>query len=261
MIDVVVSGAAGRMGREVVRALTAAEGMRVVAAVDPGHAGGSIDDGAGGRSSARASSRRPWRLPGPRSWWTSPIRMRSKEPPRARWTQASTASWARPVFDQACCRALSDGAPNVCLFVAPNFAIGAVLMMRFAADAARFMPHVEIIELHHDRKADAPSGTALRTASLIAASRERSRDTGSGDRVRRRRAWSARRGREHPQRPPAGPRRAPGGHLRRTGSDAHYPSRLHRPHVVHAGRHLGGPRGRLALRSDHRPREPDGGVA
>ena len=53
-------------------------------------------------------------------------------------------------------------------FVAPNFAIGAVLMMRFAAEAARHMPEVEIVELHHDRKLDAPSGTAKRTAELIA---------------------------------------------------------------------------------------------
>ena len=54
-------------------------------------------------------------------------------------------------------------------FLAPNFAIGAVLMMKFASEAARQMPEVEIIELHHDRKLDAPSGTAKRTASLIEA--------------------------------------------------------------------------------------------
>ena len=57
------------------------------------------------------------------------------------------------------------------LFVAPNFAIGAVLMMRFAEEAARHLPDVEITELHHDRKVDAPSGTALRTAQLIAKAR------------------------------------------------------------------------------------------
>ena len=56
---------------------------------------------------------------------------------------------------------------GVAVFVAPNFAIGAVLMMRFAADAARFMPRAEIIELHHDTKLDAPSGTARATAGLI----------------------------------------------------------------------------------------------
>ena len=53
-------------------------------------------------------------------------------------------------------------------FFGPNFAIGAVLMMRFAAAAARHMPECEIVELHHDRKLDAPSGTAKRTAELIA---------------------------------------------------------------------------------------------
>ena len=53
-------------------------------------------------------------------------------------------------------------------FVAPNFAIGAVLMMQFAAQAARHMAKAEIIELHHDRKLDAPSGTAKLTAELIA---------------------------------------------------------------------------------------------
>jgi 4-hydroxy-tetrahydrodipicolinate reductase len=53
------------------------------------------------------------------------------------------------------------------VFVAPNFAIGAVLMMRFAAEASRHMARAEIIELHHDRKVDAPSGTAARTAQLM----------------------------------------------------------------------------------------------
>jgi len=55
--------------------------------------------------------------------------------------------------------------------VAPNFAIGAVLMMEFARQAARYFPHAEIIELHHDRKRDAPSGTAVKTAALISTAR------------------------------------------------------------------------------------------
>lgn len=54
------------------------------------------------------------------------------------------------------------------VLIAPNFAIGAVLMMRFAAEAARHMAKAEIVELHHDRKLDAPSGTAARTAQLMA---------------------------------------------------------------------------------------------
>lgn len=56
---------------------------------------------------------------------------------------------------------------NVPCFVAPNFALGAVLMMRFAAEAARSFPHAEILELHADTKVDAPSGTALATASRM----------------------------------------------------------------------------------------------
>jgi 4-hydroxy-tetrahydrodipicolinate reductase len=62
-----------------------------------------------------------------------------------------------------------EGGGRANVFVAPNFAIGAVLMMRFAAEAAKHMPRAEIVELHHDGKLDAPSGTAARTAELIAA--------------------------------------------------------------------------------------------
>jgi 4-hydroxy-tetrahydrodipicolinate reductase len=61
--------------------------------------------------------------------------------------------------------------PDLGVLIAPNFAIGAILCMRFAAMAARFYESVEIIELHHPRKVDAPSGTAARTAELIAAAR------------------------------------------------------------------------------------------
>lgn len=68
-------------------------------------------------------------------------------------------------------------APEVGVLIAPNFSIGAILMMRFAAQAAAFYESVEIVELHHPTKADAPSGTARRTAELIAAAR---RDAGLG---------------------------------------------------------------------------------
>ncbi|HEX4723775.1 MAG TPA: 4-hydroxy-tetrahydrodipicolinate reductase, partial [Pseudonocardiaceae bacterium] len=63
------------------------------------------------------------------------------------------------------------GKPGLGMLVAANFAIGAVLSMRFAQVAAKYYESVEIIELHHPRKADAPSGTAMRTAELIAAAR------------------------------------------------------------------------------------------
>ena len=55
--------------------------------------------------------------------------------------------------------------------IAPNFAIGAILLMQFAAQAAKYFPHLEIIELHHDKKKDAPSGTAVKTAELVSQAR------------------------------------------------------------------------------------------
>ncbi len=74
-------------------------------------------------------------------------------------------------------RAAVADAPDVGVLVAPNFSIGAVLMMRFAAVAAPFYESVEIVELHHPDKADAPSGTSRRTAELVAAAR---REAGLG---------------------------------------------------------------------------------
>ncbi|MEG1478860.1 MAG: 4-hydroxy-tetrahydrodipicolinate reductase, partial [Clostridiales bacterium] len=58
-------------------------------------------------------------------------------------------------------------------FVVPNFALGAVLMMNFSAQAAKYFPNVEVIELHHDQKLDAPSGTAIKTLEMMAAEREK----------------------------------------------------------------------------------------
>ena len=71
-------------------------------------------------------------------------------------------------YDVEALRAAAEQSARANVFVAANFAIGAVLMMRFAALAAEHMPEAEIVELHHDRKLDAPSGTAKRTARLIA---------------------------------------------------------------------------------------------
>lgn len=74
-------------------------------------------------------------------------------------------------------RRLLGESPRSGVLIAPNFSIGAILMMQFSAQAARYFESVEIIELHHPDKADAPSGTAARTANLIAAARE---DAGRG---------------------------------------------------------------------------------
>ena len=74
------------------------------------------------------------------------------------------------LIEQAQAIAATQGDTPANLLVAPNFAIGAILMMRFAAEAAKHMAKAEIVELHHDGKLDAPSGTAARTARLMAES-------------------------------------------------------------------------------------------
>jgi 4-hydroxy-tetrahydrodipicolinate reductase len=79
-----------------------------------------------------------------------------------------TTGLSRPVLEALGAEALARG---IGILLAPNFAIGAVLMMRFAAQAARYLPDAEVIELHHENKLDAPSGTALLTAERIAQSR------------------------------------------------------------------------------------------
>lgn len=170
MIKVLVNGAAGRMGREVVRAVLAEDDLELVAAVDPMHAGEALGEGTGltvdGDLAATIASSAPDVVVD----FTHPSTVEAN----IRTTLAAGVDCVVGTtgLSEASLHALAAEIPDgTCLFVAPNFAIGAVLMMRFAAEAARFMPHVEIIELHHDRKADAPSGTALRTASLIAAAR------------------------------------------------------------------------------------------
>jgi len=82
-----------------------------------------------------------------------------------------TTGFDAPRLDEV--RGWLAGRPETGVLIAPNFAIGAVLSMRFAEQAARFFDSVEVIELHHPNKLDAPSGTAYRTAGLIAAARNK----------------------------------------------------------------------------------------
>lgn len=170
MIDVIVTGAAGRMGREVVCAVSAEKDMRVVAAIDPGGAGVALDDGSGGTVGCTADLADALEAGRVLVDFTAPSVVEGN-------VRAALAAGVHCVVGTT---GVSEGhwrevvaetPSDACLFVAPNFAVGAVLMMRFASEAARFMPHVEVIELHHDRKLDAPSGTAMRTAQLISAAR------------------------------------------------------------------------------------------
>jgi 4-hydroxy-tetrahydrodipicolinate reductase len=81
-----------------------------------------------------------------------------------------TTGWTQDKMESV--RSQLTGKPGVGVLIAPNFAIGAILMMSFAQQAARFYESVEVVELHHPDKVDAPSGTAARTASLIARARQ-----------------------------------------------------------------------------------------
>lgn len=172
MLDVVVTGAAGKVGREIVMAIGAASEMRVVAAVDPNQVGKALDDGEGGEIMCVAdlASAIATTAPSVMVDFTHPSAVEGNL--RIALAAGVDSVVGTTGLSEGALRALVEDAPTgTCLFMAPNFAIGAVLMMRFAAEAARYMPHVEIIELHHDQKADAPSGTALLTAQLIAETR------------------------------------------------------------------------------------------
>lgn len=178
MIRVLVAGAGGRMGTEVVRAVRTAEGMEVVAAVDPAHEDSEVLDGLGGAvlitddlSEAIEAAK-----PDVMVDFTHPsVVAGNLRVALSAGVDCVVGTTGLP--DDALAELAAAAPDGTCLFVAPNFAIGAVLMMRFSEQAARWMPTAEILELHHDRKADAPSGTAMRTAHLIAASRTQTPET------------------------------------------------------------------------------------
>ena len=146
MINVAVSGAAGRMGQTVCEAVEGAEDMALVGRADP-QLDTALQDVLGDADVV------------------------------VDFTQPDTALYNARLCLEAgvhCVMGTTgadfsglEGVGSANLFVAPNFAIGAVLMMQAARMVAPHMPECEIVELHHDRKLDAPSGTAARTADLI----------------------------------------------------------------------------------------------
>ncbi|ASS75521.1 4-hydroxy-tetrahydrodipicolinate reductase [Tumebacillus algifaecis] len=176
-IRVVVIGAKGRMGRETVQAILKDEELELVGAVDRTLDGVSVSDVLGvDAGSVQFSNDVEKTLvetkPDVMVDFTTPAVMKGNIDKAIQFgvrpvvgttgmTPEEIAAW-----DQAC---KERGIGGV---IAPNFAIGALLMMRFAAEAARFLPHVEIIEMHHDQKLDAPSGTAIKTLELISQARE-----------------------------------------------------------------------------------------
>jgi 4-hydroxy-tetrahydrodipicolinate reductase len=150
-IRVAVAGAAGRMGQAACGAVSRAQDTELVARADPA-LGVTVDDALADRPDVLVDFTVP----------ATAVRNA-----RAAVTAGVHAVIGTTGFELAELDDLRGAAANV--FVAPNFAIGAVLMMRFAAEAARHMARAEIIELHHDGKLDAPSGTAARTARLMEA--------------------------------------------------------------------------------------------
>jgi len=154
VIRVAVAGAAGRMGQAACGAVDGAEDMMLVARADPTL----------GTTVTEAIAERPDVLID----FTLPAT--ALDNAREAVTAGVHVVIGTTGFDPSALEAFRGAQANV--FVAPNFAIGAVLMMRFAAEAARHMRAAEIIELHHDRKLDAPSGTAARTAALMQAARD-----------------------------------------------------------------------------------------
>jgi 4-hydroxy-tetrahydrodipicolinate reductase len=169
MIRVLVTGAAGKMGSEVVRAVSVAEGMEVCGCVDPSTGGegvtGAVFDCRRDLAEAIADTH-----PDVMVDFTHPSVVEGNI--RTALAAGVDCVVGTTGLSEGKLAELAELAPEgTTLFVAPNFAIGAVLMMQFSEIAARYMPHVEVTELHHDKKADAPSGTAIRTARLIAAAR------------------------------------------------------------------------------------------
>ena len=157
MIKVGVLGARGRMGAEVVRAVTDAEGLELVAALDMGD---SLDELIKHGAEVVVDFTTPDSVMANLDFLIA--------------NEINAVVGTTGFDDQKIAKLEKDLAahPKVGVLIAPNFAIGAVLMMEFAAKAARYFESAEIVELHHPAKVDAPSGTAARTAQLMSDARK-----------------------------------------------------------------------------------------
>lgn len=157
MINVAVLGAKGRMGAEVVKAVNSDPGMSLIAALDLGD---SLDQLLGSGTHVVVDFTTPDSVMANLDFLIN----------NGIHVVVGTTG-----FDDkklAIIDGLCTANPSVGVLIAPNFAIGAVLMMEFAAKAARYFESAEIIELHHPDKVDAPSGTAAHTAQLMSDARK-----------------------------------------------------------------------------------------
>lgn len=162
MINVAVLGAAGRMGQTVARAVEAADDMTLVASLD-------AEDDIAAVASAKAHVAVDFTTP------TSTEANVHALIDAGVHAVVGTSGWSPDAIARVD-EHLKER-PDVGVLIAPNFAMGAVLAMRFGAAASKYFESVEVVELHHPDKVDAPSGTAVHTARHIAAAR---RDAGVG---------------------------------------------------------------------------------
>ncbi|HET6705101.1 4-hydroxy-tetrahydrodipicolinate reductase [Amycolatopsis sp.] len=153
-INVGVLGARGRMGATVVSAVEGASDMKLVAALGAGDDFAALAD-----AQVVVDFTHPDAVMGNLEYLVE------------HGIHAVVGTTGFSDSRLASLRALLEPKPSLGVLIAPNFALGAVLAMRFAAQAAKFYASAEIIELHHNRKADAPSGTAAHTARMIASAR------------------------------------------------------------------------------------------
>ncbi len=173
MIKVAVCGAAGKMGREVVKTIVSAEDTELCAAIDIQHEGQDVGILLGSREplgivvnsnleEALATSGADVMVDFTRP---SDVAINVKKALRAGVRPVvGTTGMSKEELEEI--REIAGKMRLGCV-IAPNFAIGALLMIKFAAEAAKYFPNVEIIEKHHDQKLDAPSGTAIKTAEAI----------------------------------------------------------------------------------------------
>lgn len=154
-IRVAVMGAAGRMGTQVCRAVESADDLELVGGFDVGDDLGDLNG---------ADVAVDFTVP------DATLGNVLYAVKHGVHVVVGTTGWDDPRLGAV--RDALTAAPGVGVLIAPNFALGAVLTMKFAAEAARFYESVEVVELHHPEKVDAPSGTAVRTAQLIAQARQ-----------------------------------------------------------------------------------------
>ncbi len=174
---VIVTGAAGRMGQETLRALGPASEFEVVAAVDKQRCGESCRSVAGAPAPDLAIQ---VKLGETLDAFPADVMVDLTHPSCA--ADNTVSALKRKVAVVIGTSGLSNedlsAIREACMtyetpaLLVPNFAIGAILMMRFAEQAAKWFPNAEVLEMHHDGKADSPSGTATRTAEIIADSRD-----------------------------------------------------------------------------------------